>query len=139
MAETDLQIIDQKDIRSKIYLIRDMQIMLDFDLATLYNVSTRVINQYVKRNSNRFPDEFCFKLTTSEYEILRSQFVISSLYGGRRYFPYAFTEQGVAMLSAVLKSDVAVYMSIKIINAFVLMRRTIAANTQLFARLDNVE
>lgn len=113
--------------------------MLDEDLATLYKLSTKVLNQALKRNKKRFPKDYCFKISLIEYNSLKSQFVTSSLHGGRRKRPYAFTEQGVAMLSAVLKSDVAVYMSIKIINAFVSMRRMVASNAQLFARVDHLE
>lgn len=112
--------------------------MLDEDLAELYNVETRRLNEQVKRNSERFPQEFMFQLTEQEVKILMSQFAISS-WGGRRNLPYAFTEQGIAMLSGVLKSDTAIKVSIQIINAFVAMRKFIASNTQLFQRLDSVE
>lgn len=135
----DLQLSESSDIRNNIYFARDLQIMLDIDLSKLYETPTRTINQLVKRNASRFPKEYCFKLTAEEYKSLRSQIVISKSRGGRRYLPYAFTEQGVAMLSAVLKSDVAVHMSIRIINAFVSMRRIVASNSQLFARVDNIE
>ena len=113
--------------------------MFDFDLAMLYKVPTKVLNQTVKRNEDRFPNNYCFKITGEEFDNLRSQFVTSSYYGGRRYLPYAFTEQGVAMLSAVLRSDVAVYMSIRIMDAFVAMRKVIADNSQIVGRLDRVE
>lgn len=127
------------EIRNRIYFVRNLPIMLDYDLALLYKVPTKVLNQTVKRNEDRFPNSYCFKITSEEYDNLRSQFVTSSYYGGRRYLPYAFTEQGVAMLSAVLRSDVAVYMSIRIINAFVAMRKVIADNSQIIGRLDRVE
>ncbi len=128
--------------------------MLDSDLAELYGVKIKVLNQAVKRNIERFPREFMFQLTESEFEILKSQFVTSSAKDGirsqivtlkeqrghhRKYLPYAFTEQGVAMLSGVLKSNTAVRISIQIINAFVAMRRFIASNAQIFQRLDPVE
>ncbi len=122
--------------------------MLDSDLAVIYGVETKVLNQAVKRNKERFPEEFRFQLTQSEYQEvienwdrlrLRSQSVTSSRHGGRRYLPVAFTEQGVSMLSAVLLSDTAVKVSIKIINAFVEMRRFIQNNAQVFVRLDSVE
>lgn len=129
------------DIQSQIYTIRGVQVMLDRDLAVLYKVEIRVLNQAVKRNSGRFPTEFCFQLSAEENEFIRSQFV--TLKGGRgkhsKYLPYAFTEQGVAMLSAVLRSDAAVKVSVKIINAFVAMRRFILANAQVFQRLDTLE
>ena len=116
--------------------------MLDSDLAILYRVETRVFNQAVKRNSNRFPERFCFQLTEEEYKNLRSQFVTSSegnTHGGRRYMPYVFTEQGIAMLSAVLKSDIAVDVSIKIMDTFVGMRNFFISNKDMFSRLDRVE
>ena len=116
--------------------------MLDSDLAILYQVETRVFNQAVKRNSNRFPERFRFQLTEEEYKNLRSQFVTSSeenTHGGRRYMPYAFTEQGIAMLSTVLKSDIAVDVSIKIMDTFVRMRNFFISNEDMFSRLDRVE
>jgi len=131
-------IISLEHIESKIYTINGMQVMIDEDLAGLYGVETRVLNQAVKRNSERFPQSFCFQLTEIDLENLRSQIVTSS-WGGRRTLPYAFTEQGVAMLSAVLKSETAVKMSIQIINAFVAMRRFILSNAQVFQRIDNLE
>ncbi len=150
MENSSLQLIESSGIRSKIYTIRGVQVMLDSDLAKLYTIPTYRLNEQVKRNRNRFPEEFSFRLTTPEYQFLTSQFAISKNLttsykdvkekrGGKTRPPFVFTEQGVAMLSAVLKSDVAVYMSIRIINAFVEMRRMVASNAQLFARLDNVE
>ncbi len=119
-------------IENKIYTIRSKQIMLDSDLAEMYQVETKVFNQAVKRNIDRFPISFRFQLNEQEYSILRSQFVTSSeQHGGRRYFPYAFTEQGVAMLSAVLRSNVAVRVSIRIMQAFVQMRQTLGSHHQL--------
>lgn len=123
--EKNLMILDNKEIQNMIYTFRGRQVMIDRDLAYLYNVETKVLNQAVKRNLNRFPEYFRFQLMEEEYENLRSQFVTSSednTHGGRRYMPYVFTEQGIAMLSAVLKSDVAVEVSIKSINNFVEMR-----------------
>ena len=113
----------QNEIKSKIYSIRNKEVMLDEDLAELYQVDTKVFNQAVKRNIERFPDDFMFQLTEEEYENLRSQFVTSSSeHGGRRYMPYVFTEQGVYMLSAVLKSQVAIDVSISIMRTFTKMR-----------------
>lgn len=170
-------------IEDKIFTIRGVQVMLDKDLAELYGVETKRINEQVKRNIERFPEEFCFQLTKEEVEslrsqivtlssmnetlrsqiatlngenqILRSQIVISKSenadlksqnatsssqnWGGTRKLPYAFTEQGVAMLSSILKSEVAVKVSIQIMNAFVQMRHFLASNGSLFARLDSVE
>jgi hypothetical protein len=134
--------IEETNITELIYTIRGKQVMLDSDLAILYQVETRVFNQAVKRNSNRFPERFRFQLTEEEYKNLRSQFVTSSeenTHGGRRYMPYAFTEQGIAMLSAVLKSDIAVDVSIKIMDTFVRIRNFFISNEDMFSRLDRVE
>ena len=143
MAEDkNLVIVDNREIQNMIYTIRDKQVMIDSDLATLYQVTTKRLNEQVRRNKNRFPSEFVFRLTAEEYENLRSQNATSSednAHGGRRYIPYAFTEQGISMLSAVLKSDVAVEVSIKIMNSFVEMRRFFLSNKEMFARLDRVE
>lgn len=131
---------EAKSIRELIYVIRDQQVLLDSDLAVLYGIDTKVFNQAVKRNIERFPDEFRFQLTQEEFSSLRSQIVTSKDgRGGRRYMPYVFTEQGVAMLSAVLRSDTAIQVSIRIINAFVEMRRFIANNAALFERISAVE
>ena len=133
-------ILDTRDIKNMIYTIRDQQVMLDSDLADLYMVETKRLNERVKRNAARFPDNFCFQLTEDEYNNLRSQFATSSdNYGGRRYFPFAFTESGIAMLSAVLNSDSAIKMSIRIMNTFVEMRHFIANNTLLFEKVRSLE
>ena len=161
--------VTAQTIENKIFTIRGVQVMLDKDLAELYGVETKVLNQAWKRNIERFPEEFCFQLTKGEVEILRSQiatlnttngssrsqtatlntedsFLKSQIVtskkenrGGNRYLPYAFTEQGVAMLASILKSETAVKVSIQIMNAFVQMRHFISANGSLFARLDSVE
>lgn len=133
------KIITIAKINEKIYNLRNTQVMLDSDLADLYKVETKVFNQAVKRNIERFPKEFRFQLTENEYENLRSQSVTSSSHGGRRYLPYVFTEQGVAMLSAILKSDIAIEMSIKIINAFVQMRSFIVKHGTLIEKLQQLE
>lgn len=182
--------VTAQTIENKIFTIRGVQVMLDKDLAELYEVETKRINEQVKRNIERFPEEFCFQLTKEEVEILRSQiatlntensflrsqnetskseiptlksqfatsrsqivtlntedsFLKSQIVtskkenrGGNRYLPYAFTEQGVAMLASILKSETAVKVSIQIMNAFVQMRHFLSANSSLFARLDSVE
>ena len=125
-------------IKSRIFTIRGVQVMLDHDLATLYGVETKVLNQAVKRNIGRFPMRFMFQLSEQESANLRSQNVTSS-WGGRRYSPYAFTEQGVAMLASVLKSETAVEVSIRIMDAFVAMRRALVAIAPVLTRLDTVE
>ena len=143
MAEDkNLVIEDNKEIQSMIYTFRGRQVMLDSDLAMLYQVTTSNLNKAMKRNIARFPERFCFQLTENEYENLRFQNGISSLtnnYGGRRYIPYVFTEQGIAMLSAVLKSDIAVEVSLKIMDSFVEMRKFLISNQELFSRLDKAE
>jgi len=120
----DLQ-LQPTDIHNKIYTIRNLKVMLDFDLSEMYGVQTKVLNQAVKRNIGRFPIDFMFQLTKIEFENLRSQFVTSS-WGGTRYMPFAFTEQGVAMLASVLKSETAIQINIGIVRAFVAIRQAIA-------------
>ena len=112
--------------------------MLNADLAKLYRVETKVLLQAIKRNMDRFPADFVFKLTKQEFMDLRSQFVTSS-WGGRRYLPYAFTEHGVAMLSSVLRSPCAVQVNIEIMRAFVRLRRLLASNEQLARKLETLE
>lgn len=135
--------IVQPAIEKLIYVIRDKQVMIDSDLAMLYQVETGALNRAVKRNIKRFPDDFRFQLTVEEYENLKCQIGISSLnengYGGRRTLPYVFTEQGISMLASVLHSDIAINVSIGIMRAFVEMRRFIANNALLFERISNVE
>lgn len=138
----NIVVSDVIDIRNMIYTFRGKQVMLDSDLAMLYQVETKYLNRQRNRNEARFPEDFCFQLTKEEYDFLRCQNVTSkkeSGSGGRRYLPYVFTEQGIAMLSAVLKSDIAVEVSIKIMNSFVEMRKFLLSNQELFARLDRVE
>jgi phage regulator Rha-like protein len=133
-------IISRQEIESNIYTVRDQQVILDSDLARIYQVETKNLNKAVKRNAERFPVSFCFQLTDGEVENLRFQIGTSSLnYGGRRYLPYAFTEQGIAMLSAILRSEIAIKVSIEIMNAFVEMRRMLISNASLFHRLDKIE
>lgn len=139
-GNAEIAVIKSEDeIRAMIYIVRNQQVMLDSDLAELYQVETKRLNERVKRNQNRFPENFCFQLTREEYEHLRSQTATSREYGGRRYLPYVFTESGIAMLSAVLNSDVAVEVSVRIMNSFVEMRRFIANNAALFERISSVE
>ena len=131
-----------ENIKNLIYTIREKQVMLDSDVAILYHYETKRINETVRRNKERFPINFCFQLTEDETENLRSQFATSSLeknYGGRRTLPYVFTEQGIAMLSGLLKNEIAIQVSINIMNAFVEMRKLLVTNGQVFERLSNVE
>lgn len=144
-VEMSVMQIDTRSIRNLIYIVRGQQVMLDSDLAMLYQVETKALNRQVKRNIKRFPEDFRFQLTKQEYENLRCQFGTSSQdvsdteHGGRRYMPYAFTEPGISMLSSVLRSEVAVNVSVSIIRAFVEMRRFIANNATLFERISSVE
>jgi ORF6N domain len=122
-------------IASRIYLIRGEKVMLDSDLASLYGVTTKALVQAVKRNTERFPSDFMFQLSSTEFENLRSQIVTSS-WGGRRYPPYAFTEHGVAMLSSVLRSKKAIQVNIGIIRTFVEVRQFMAANKDLARKVE---
>jgi len=132
------EIILTEDIKSKIFTIRGVQVMLDFHLAAIYKVETRRLNEQVKRNINRFPDRFMFQLNNTEWDNLKSQFATSS-WGGVRKLPYVFTEQGIAMLSSVLKSNTAIEASIMIMNAFITMRRFLMENASTFQRFDRIE
>ena len=125
-----------EQIQEMIYVIRGQRVMLDSDLAKLYGVETKVLNQAVKRNLKRFPVDFMFQLSSEEHELLRSQFVTSTGRTGRRYAPYAFTEQGVAMLSGVLRSERAVEVNIEVMRAFVRLRRIITEHEELKLQLD---
>lgn len=132
----------QQPIQSKIYEIRGQRVMLDFDLAELYQVETRALKQAVRRNIERFPEDFMFEITEPEYNYLKnsltSQIVISNERGGRRYMPFAFTEQGVAMLSSVLRSRTAIQVNIAIMRAFVAMRNYITTTTTVTAELSEI-
>jgi hypothetical protein len=125
-------------IANQIHFIRGEQVMLDFDLAQLYGVQTKVLKQTVKRNIERFPEDFIFTLTEIEWENLRSQIVTSS-WGGIRYMPYAFTEQGVAMLSGILKSERAIEVNIAIMRTFVQLRKLMSSNKELSRKIESLE
>ncbi|OKZ98401.1 MAG: DNA-binding protein [Clostridiales bacterium Nov_37_41] len=134
------RVMEVSHIQSLIYVIRGKQVMLDSDLAILYQVETKTFNQAVKRNIERFPENFRFQLKKEEYDSLRSQFVTSKEgRGGRRYLPYVFTEQGIAMLSAVLRSDIAIQVSIRIMETFVEMRKYMANTSLLYDRMNAIE
>jgi len=130
-----------KQIQDKIFTIRNIHVMLDSDLANLFNVETKVLNQAVKRNLLRFPSDFMFQLSTEEWSNIRSRFVTLEVGRGkyRKFLPFVFSEQGVSMLSAVLKSTVAIEISITIIRAFVEMRTFLTKNALIFQRLENIE
>ena len=161
MGQNDLAIqneLSNEDIKKLIYTIRGKQVMLDSDVAALYHYQTKRINETVSRNKERFPKNFCFQLTEKETEKLKMQSTILNLYQennwsqiatsskngnskhrGKKYVPYVFTEQGIAMLSGLLKNDIAVQVSINIMNAFVEMRKFLMLNGQVFERLTNME
>jgi len=132
-------LIPVERIEKAILLVRKQKVMLDADLAALYGVETRVLVQAVKRNIERFPEDFMFQLNHEEFAVLRSQSVTSSDWGGRRYPPYAFTEQGVAMLSSVLRSQRAIQVNIEIMRAFIRLRQILASHAALARKLDALE
>ena len=133
-------IISEELIVNKIYLIHGRKVMLDRDLAALYEVETKVLKQAVRRNIDRFPEDFMFEMTQEELESLRSQFVTSKTgRGGTRYLPMAFTEQGVAMLSSVLNSDTAIRVNIQIIRVFTKMRQLVLTHKDILLQLQKIE
>lgn len=132
--------VPAEQIERRIYLIRGQKVMLDSDLATLYRVLTKNLNLAVRRNADRFPEDFMFQLTKEEFDNLKLQIATSSSgYGGRRYLPYAFTELGVAMLSSVLHSERAVQMNILIMRTFVKLRQALAANQGLAGDIERLK
>lgn len=142
------ELVPMESLQKMIFTVRRVQVMVDSDLAIVYGVENKRLNEQVKRNIERFPESFRFQLTQEELDELvancarmnlKSQIATSSGHGGRRYLPYVFTEQGVSMLSAVLRSETAIKVSLQIINAFVEMRRFLQHNANVFARLDSVE
>ena len=137
LIETKLLIPDEL-IMDKIYLIRGQKVMLDKDLAELYSVETRRLNEQVKRNIERFPIDFMFQLDSDEFENLKSQFA-TSRWGGRRKLPFAFTEHGVLMLSSVLNSDRAIKVNIQIIRVFIKMRQLIETHSEILRKMEQIE
>jgi hypothetical protein len=138
MSQKNQLIVPDEIISSKIYVIRDKKVILDQDLAVLYDVETRVLKQAVKRNIERFPDDFMFELSKKEFSILRSQSVISG-WGGLRYSPMAFTEQGVAMLSSVLRSDKAIMVNIQIMRVFTKVREMLIDNLSIRLEIEEIK
>lgn len=126
-------------LESAIYFVRGQRVMLDADLAQIYGVSTKQLNQQFKRNRGRFPEDFAFQLTNSEFTRLRSQIVTSKTRGGRRYLPWVFTEHGALMLASVLNSEVAIQASVRVVRAFVRLREMVAANADLANKLKELE
>ena len=139
MAKKELQaLVAEQKILTRIYVVRNQKIMLDEDLAEMYRVETRRLNEQVKRNVNRFPKDFMFVLSEKEYENLKSQNATSS-WGGRRKLPYAFTEQGVAMLSSILNSSVAIEVNIRIIRVFTKLREYALTHKDILLQLAKLE
>lgn len=130
--------VSDEQVVSRIYVVRDKKVMLDRDLSELYQVETRVLNQAVQRNIDRFPWDFMFQLSAKEFEDLKSQFVTSS-WGGIRKLPYAFTEQGVSMLSGVLNSEVAIRVHIQIIRVFAKMKEMLLTHKDILLQLEKIE
>lgn len=131
----------QNSIQNKIYEINGQMVMLDYDLAELYGIETKVLNQAVKRNKERFPPDFMFQLTKNELDTLRSQIVTSKMdnkKGGRRYLSYAFTEHGVTMLASVLRSPIAIQTNIQIVRAFIALRQIISENSHIIRELEDI-
>jgi hypothetical protein len=128
-----------EDISRRIHIIRGHRVMLDADLAKLYGVSTKRLNEAIRRNAARFPEDFMFQMKEEEADNLRSQFATSKSWGGRRYLPYVFTEQGVAMLSSVLNSEQAIQVNIAIMRAFVRMRQLLVSHEELARTVDALE
>ena len=133
-----IKTFNDNEIIEKIYIIRGQKIMLDKDLAEMYGVEVKVLNQSVKRNISRFPDDFMFHLTSIEWNNLKSQFVTSS-WGGIRKLPFAFTEQGVAQLSSVLRSETAIQVNIQIIRVYTKMKQLLLDNKDLWLKIEKIE
>ncbi len=134
----DVIIYNEEKMASLIYVLRGKRVMIDSDLANIYNVETRVLNQVVTRNRERFPNDFMFQLTKTEFDNLKSQNVMSS-WGGRRSLPYVFTEHGLLMLASVLKSEIAIKASLNIVRAFVKLRELLASNKELARKIEELE
>ncbi|GMQ83063.1 MAG: hypothetical protein BMS9Abin05_2541 [Rhodothermia bacterium] len=135
-----LSLIPDERIADKVFLIRGIKVMLDQDLAELYGVETRILIRNVRRNNDRFPQDFMFQLTKEEDEVLKSQIGISKKgRGGRRYLPYVFTEQGIAMLSSVLRSKRAIQVNIQIIRTFSKLREILASNVEMRSKIERMD
>src|SRR5438477_1517579 len=139
MMARQLHPVKIQTIAGAIHFIRGQKVMLDSDLATIYGVSTAQLNQALRRNRERFPVDFAFKMLSAEFKSLRSQFVISNARGGRRYLPWVFTEHGALMLASVLNSDVAVQASVRVVRAFVRLREMVAENATLAVKFAELE
>jgi phage regulator Rha-like protein len=138
MTEKNTSIVPEEVIMSKIYLIHEQKVMLDMDIAELYGVETKALKQAVRRNIERFPEDFMFKLDKVEFTNLRSQIATSS-WGGTRYLPMAFTEQGIAMLSSVLRSRQAISVNIRIVRVFTKLRHLLQTHKEILQKLDDLQ
>ncbi len=138
VSKISIQQIGESQVIDKIFIIRGQKVMLDKDLAEMYGVEVKRLNEAVKRNLKRFLDDFMFQLSANDWQNLKSQFATSS-WGGIRKLPYAFTEQGVAMLSSVLKSETAIQVNIQIIRVFTKMKQMLLDNKELFIKIDKLE
>jgi hypothetical protein len=138
MRTNKAKVLTNEAIINKIYIIRGQKVMIDIDLAYLYKVETKRLKESVKRNLKRFPKDFMFRLTKKEFENLRSQIATSS-WGGQRYLPMAFTEQGIAMLSSILNSDTAIEVNIQIIRTFTIMRKMLLTHKDILLKLEQLE
>ena len=127
------------NVEAAIHLIRGQRVMVDSDLAAIYAVTTKRLNEQLKRNRSRFPQDFAFQLTAKEFTNLKSQFATSSSHGGKRKLPWVFTEHGAIMLASVLNSAIAIQASVRVVRAFVRLREMVAANAQLAAKLEELE
>ena len=127
------------NVEGAIHLIRGQRVMLDSDLAAIYGVTTKRLNEQLGRNRSRFPGDFAFQLTAEEFTNLKSQIATSSFHGGRRYRPWVFTEHGALMLASVLNSEIAIHASVRVVRAFVRLREMVAANAQLAVKLEELE
>ena len=139
MVSYKTKISPVRRIEDMIYLIRGQRVMLDSDLAQIYGVGLKRLNEQVRRNRERFPQDFAFQLVSQEFANLKSQFATSSLHGGKRKLPWVFTEHGALMLASVLNSPVAVEASVRVVRAFILMREQIAAHKELAGKLADLE
>jgi hypothetical protein len=139
MVNYKTKIAPVKRIEDMIYLIRGQRVMLDFDLARIYGVTTKRLKEQYRRNVERFPNDFAFQLANQELANLRSQFATSSLHGGHRYLPIVFTEHGALMLVSILNSPIAVEASVRVVRAFILMREQLTANKELAVKLADLE
>jgi len=138
MTSTQIKTPSESEIVEKIYILRGQKVMLDRDLAEMYGVEVKVLNQSVRRNLSRFPGDFMFQLAATEWDNLKSQIVTSS-WGGVRKLPFAFTEQGVAMLSSVLRSETAIQVNIQIIRVYTKMKHALLDNKELWQKIEKIE